>query len=574
MLSAFKRILAACVLLALPLAVYQPCLDGDFLWDDDKYVTQNENLRSLPGLIRCWTNPDAVPGAQWYPLVYTSFWLEYQAWELNPYGYHRDNILLHGLCAVLLWIVLRRLSVPGAFLAACIFALHPVCVESVAWITERKNVLSLSFALASLWAYLSFDGCDEEPDRSWRAYGLALALFVFALLSKTVTVTLPAVIALLLWWKLERLRPTRLLPLIPFFLIGFAAAIATVSIEAGHLGTDRMPFFQELEPLERLIAAGKASWFYIGKLILPVNLSFIYPQLNTDGMSPLSYLPFLAWAALLACWWFKRTQVGRGPLTGVLIYLVVVGPALGFFDIAQMRFSFVADHWVYHASVALIALAAAGIVMALRRLRAVDHRFGRAAVSLPVAALLAFGAMTWRQCHVYQGLEPLWRDVLHKNPEAWIAHLNLGIILTRPESLEEAFPHLEEALRLNPDHFRTRHAMGNVLLGLRRTEEAIPHYQRALELHPTYAAALGNLGLSFQALERVDDAVALYRSATSSTNDTFAAVGHYHLGAIRREQGRLEEAREHFKESLRRVSAFDRPKKALREMNKQAVHVP
>jgi hypothetical protein len=570
--AAIKRFAAACLLLALPLAVYQPCLEGDFIWDDDKYVSQN--LRSFDGLIRCWTGPQATQGSQFYPLVYTSFWLEYRTWGLNPYGYHRNNVLLHGLCSMLFWILLRRLAVPGAFLAASIFALHPVCVESVAWITERKNVLSLAFALASLLAYLRFAGCfsgedgtaGETPTRRWAMYGISLFLFACALLSKTVTATLPVVIVLLIWWKSGKISRSRLLPLLPFFAVGCLMALLTMSVEADHMGTDRMPFFQELAFPERLIAAGKASWFYAGKLIRPVNLCFIYPQLATVVASPLSYVPLIGIVTLAGLLWALQQCIGRGPLAAVLIYLVVVGPALGFFDIAQMRFSFVADHWVYHASTALIALGAAGVALAGRRLGTIDPRLAGAACVVPTAALLALGGLTWKQCHIYQGLEPLWRDVLRKNPEAWIAHLNLGIMLTKPESLDEALPHLEEAVRLNPDHFRTRHAMGNVLVGRKRSEEAVVHYRRALDIHPTYAAALGNLGLALQSLDRIEEAKTLYENATLSDDAAFAAVGHYHIGLLLLKEGRRDAAKQQFLKSLNRSPNFGRPKQALANM--------
>src|SRR4051812_47674469 len=231
---------APVALLAITLLAYIPAMRGGFIWDDDYYVTLNRSLRSFDGIQQIWTgifpNPREYPrfaGPQYYPMTYTSFWLQtrFQNWSqpLSPFPFHLVSVLLHGASAVMLWVILRKLAVPGPWVIAAIFALHPVQVESVAWITERKNVLSGAFYFASLLVYLRFAGLDPappfDPEQKFalprergKVYSLALVLFACALLSKTVTGSLPAVVLLLIWWKRGRIRLKEdVLPLLPFF---------------------------------------------------------------------------------------------------------------------------------------------------------------------------------------------------------------------------------------------------------------------------------------------------------------------------------------------------------------------
>ncbi len=244
------RALPALGLFLLTLLAYLPALGNGFVWDDDDYVTANPTLRSLAGLARIWLEPGAVP--QYYPLTFTTLWLNYQIGGVAPFGYHLVNILLHATSAVLLWRVLRALSVPGALVAAALFAVHPVNVESVAWATERKNTLSGVLYLGSMLAYLRFAGIGSSPrdatrgDTTWRArfategstatWALALVLFLLGLLSKTVVCTLPAALVLLLWWQRGRLVARDLAWLAPFFVLGAALALVTVRMESGHVG--------------------------------------------------------------------------------------------------------------------------------------------------------------------------------------------------------------------------------------------------------------------------------------------------------------------------------------------------
>lgn len=559
----------ALLLILMALMAYRPALEAGFIWDDDVYVTENPNLYDVAGLVRSWTDPASTPGAQFYPLVYTSFWWEYGNWGLNPFGYHLDNVLLHGLTAVFLWRVLRALKCRGAWLAAAIFAVHPVMVESVAWVTERKNVLSGMFMTASLLSYLRFARLGEEAQPARREWGflvLALTLFAGALLSKTVTCTLPVVILLLVWWRRGEFARRDVLPLVPMFAVGVGLALLTISVERRHMGTEDMLFFRGLTFPLRVLIAGRAAWFYVRKLLWPDSLSFIYPQLEIGPRSVAPYLCLLAGAVVVVGLWAARRRIGRGPLTGVLAYLVMVGPALGFFDVAQMRYSLVADHWVYHGGMAVAALlgtALQGLTDRMPRRGA-----GRvAAWAIAAALLLALGTLTWRQCRVYRNLETLWRDVVARNPEGWMPRTNLGRLLTEQGKADEALPHLEEAVRLMPDHYIVQNEMGNVLYHLGRVEESLAFYRRAMELMPFYRGGLENLGTALQALGRTDEAVALYEEAIASSDPAYAAVGHYRLGRVLQRQGRTDEAVEHFHASLRLAPGYFKPQLALQLMN-------
>jgi len=436
-----RTALAALGLLALLLA-YEPALRAGFIWDDDVYVTDNANLVEPGGLRRIWLEPRTSP--QYYPVVHTSFWIEQRLWGSAPFGYHLVNVLLHFAAALLVWRLLERLGVPGAALAAAVFALHPVHVESVAWVTERKNVLSGVLYLAAFLAYLRFDA--GGPGR-WRAYALASGLFLGALGSKTVTASLPAAVAVVLWWRDGRLEPRRLAPLLPLLALGAAAGLATAWLEAAHVGASGEEW--SLSPVGRCLVAARALWFYLGKLAWPAPLSFIYPRWEIDPAQPWQWLPLGAALALGAGLWALRGRLGRGPLAAALLFAGTLFPALGFLNVYPHRFSYVADHFQYHASLAPIALAAAA---AARGARALGPRLPAAAPGV-LALLLcaALGARSWQQAHVYRDRETLWRATVAENPRSFLAHNSLANILLRRGEIEDALRHYRVAVAIRPD---------------------------------------------------------------------------------------------------------------------------
>ncbi len=463
-LVAFAIFLLACV-------VYLPALRDHFIWDDDLYVTENRTLTSLDGLRRIWTEPTV--NVQYYPLVHTSFWVERHLWGLRPFGYHLNNVLLHAANAVLLWCVLRRLEVRGAWLAGAIFAVHPMTVESVAWITERKNVLSTFFYLFALLSYFRFSPPENEnAPRHWRFYLLALALFVCALLSKTVTCSLPAAILLIVWWKRGKISLRELLPTIPFFAFGALFGAGTAWLEKHTVGAHGSDY--ALTFFDRCVLAARALCFYAAKLVWPAELIFIYPRWHIDAAQLWQWAFAIAAVAVVAMLWILRKKIGRGPLVAVLFFAATLFPALGFVDVFPFRYSFVADHFQYLASLGLIALLAA----LLTRFAAM-HRI---VVPIVGAMLLWLGALTWLQCGVYYNLETLWRDTLEKNNDALIAHFNLANLLAKSAQHDEALAHYAEVLRINPKFFEALANRAGVLEKTGHRDLAGADLMQALEL--------------------------------------------------------------------------------------------
>jgi len=381
-------------LIVATLIAYAPALRAGFIWDDDAYVSENQTLRSGDGLRKIWFELGATP--QYYPLVFTTFWAEYQIWEARPTGYHLINVLLHALSAVLLWRLLRLLGVPGAWIGAAVFALHPVNVESVAWISERKNVLSGMFYLSSALAYFHFDArlLSTDAGRA-RIYALSLFLFLCALLSKTVTATLPAALLLVIWWKRGRVRWRDFQRVLPFFVLGMVFGLVTAWTERIHVGATGASW--NFGPLDRVLIAGRAVWFYASKLVWPNELTFIYPHWRIDSQIWWQFLFPVAALALLAALWFLRGRIGRGPLVAALFFGGTLVPALGFFNVYPMRYSFVADHFQYLAGIGLITLAVAAGTSAIAKF---DDDRKRMTAIVAALVLLVLGTLTWQQARI------------------------------------------------------------------------------------------------------------------------------------------------------------------------------
>lgn len=534
--------IAAGILVVLPLIAYIPAMQAGYIWDDDSYVTENETLTSTDGLGDIWFSIGATP--QYYPLVFTSFWLEYRLWRLDPAGYHAVNVLLHVINAILLWLVLRRLALPGAWLAAALFAVHPVHVESVAWITERKNILSGVFYLSTLLMYLRFVGIGSPPgdtQRRWHLYGLGTVFFVAALLSKTVTCTLPAVIVLLLWWKRDRLRRTDVVPLVPWLMIGVAMGLLTMALERGHVGAQGEEW--NLSGLERCLLAGRIVWFYLYKLVWPTNLTFIYPRWHVDATSLWWYLFPVTAMAVVGRLTVLRHRVGKGPLVAALFFGGTLVPALGFIDVYPMRYSFVADHFQYLASIGPIALVAALVARAYARVGRTPR--GTAAVYAPAAVVLvALATLTWHQSKVYADAETLWRDTLAKNDTAAIAHINLGNILAQRGEPMEAQAHYERAIEIKPNAAEAYTGLGLIAARQGRLKEAVTLFRKRLELHGGTPQAHTNLATALA--ESGDLASAREQFLIALRLDEHFLDARRKLGAVCMSLGRFDEAVVHF----------------------------
>jgi protein O-mannosyl-transferase len=552
-LGTFTRApIAGGLLLLVTLVAYLPALDGKFIWDDDGHVTTH-SLRSLTGLWRIWTDPRATQ--QYYPLTHSAFWLEYRLWGLNPVGYHLVNVVLHVLGALLLWRILERLAVPGAWLGAAIFALHPVNVESVAWITELKNTLSGVFYLGALLVYLSFDppGAPFPPTgrkkrvkhtRDWRRYSVALGLFVCALLSKTVTASLPAAILLIIWWKEGRLGWRRhVVPLLPLFVIGAALGFATAWLERNLLGAEGEDF--AFTWVDRGLIAGRALWFYVGKLLWPANLIFIYPRWSIDRSAWWQYLYPAAALAVLAALWALRRRVGRGPLVAAFFFGGTLVPALGFFNIYPFIYSFVADHFQYLASLSLITLGAALIAGGLVRLGVWQKPAGHAVCA---ALLLALAALSWQQTHLYKDLETLYRDIIARNPGGSLAYVNLAGLYWQQGRNTEAIEMIRTLIAIRPDYAPAYSKLGVVYASQGQFAEAIAAYRSALALKPGFAEAHYHLGIAHAAQGRQDEAIAEYQ--TVLVTEPHFVEAHYELGRAYATKGRHDEAISEYKEAV------------------------
>ncbi|HYN41591.1 MAG TPA: tetratricopeptide repeat protein [Thermoanaerobaculia bacterium] len=493
-------------LLVLALALvtflaYRPAWHGGKLWDDAAHVTRPE-LQSLDGLGRIWLELGATQ--QYYPLTHTAFWIQHRLWGDDTFGYHLVNISLHLATALLLFAILRTLQVKGAFLASAVFALHPVHVESVAWITELKNTLAGVLFAAAVLAWLRFD-----TTRRKRAYVAALALFVLGLMAKTVVAVLPAGLLVILWWRHGRLEWRRdVAPLAPFFALGLGAGLLTAWVEK-HFIIGALAIQFGLDPLERVLLAGRAFWFYLGKLLWPAELIFFYPRWDFSRVEWWAFLfPVGAVGLAIGAWELRKRW--RGPLAALLFFVIALLPALGFVDIYPFRFSFVADHFQYLASLGVIVFACAAAATWWEPQTGWRRPAG---LAVGLIVLATFAGLTWRQSRLYASAETLYRGTLERNPGSWLALNNLGVIRLERHDDTEAERLFFESLRLNPGYEAALNNCGFVLARRGQVDEAIGYYRRALQVWPDYPDAHVNLGNAQFVTGQLDEAIRHYERA-------------------------------------------------------------
>jgi Flp pilus assembly protein TadD len=513
---------------------YQPAWHGQLLWDDDNCTTPSE-LRSFDGLTRIWFQPRAT--AQYYPLLYTSYWIQQRLWGDSPTGYHLVNLLLHIGCVVLVLKILRFLRIPGAELAAIIFALHPVNVETVAWIAERKNTLSGLFGLAATLWYLRFD-----ENRSGRSYALAVGLFLLGLLSKTAIVTLPLAWLVIFWWKRGAISwRNDVVPSIPFVFLSVTAGLVTRWFE--NVGIGYKTRILDLSLLDRCFIAGRAFWFQLGKLLWPSNLTFVYPRWDINAGVWWQYLFPIGVLGLLVILWTLR-RWSRAPLAGVIIYVLLLLPSLGFLNIYFFVYSFVADHWQYLACLGIITPSASGIVMLTRRLKSWQDWL-EPAITLVLGGVLFI--LTWQQSRMYTDIETLYRTTIARSPACWMAQVNLGNILYKANRIPEAMDLFKQASKIRPAV--AHYSLGNALIDKGRTSEAIEEYRQALRIDPDYAEAFNNLGSALLLTGRTSEAIDQFEQALR-INPGYAEA-HNNLANALVQTGRASEAIDHYKKALR-----------------------
>ena len=482
---------------------YAPAIRAGFIWDDDAHVT-SPALQSWHGLGRIWAEVGATQ--QYYPVLHSAFWLEHRLFVRTPMGYHLVNIALHATAAVLLALLLRRLALRGAILAAWVFALHPVHVESVAWISEQKNTLSTIFYLGAALSYFRFDA-----HRNSCAYVFAYVLFLLGLLTKSVTATLPAALLVVFWWQRGQLSWRRdIWPLAPWLVVGAGAGLFTVWIERSIIGAEGADFGLTL--LERCLLAGRVVWFYAGKLLWPVNLTFIYPRWEIDPGSWMDWLPLVALLGILGGLWHLRTR-SRAPLASTLLFAGSLFPVLGFFNVYPFQYSFVADHFQYLASIPLIAaLANAATVTAVR----VTGMWRHSAPAFGYLLVVGLGVLTWSQAHDYHDNRTLFRATIARNPSCWMAYNNLGKeLMTAKEDLPKAIVHLERAIALRPGYPEAHNNLGLALTQSRRPREAIPHLETSLRLKPNSFQTHNNHGIALAGSGRPEAAVRAFERAAA-----------------------------------------------------------
>jgi Flp pilus assembly protein TadD len=502
----------ALMLVTLAVLAHGSSVRNGFIWDDDFYVTDNQTLRSPAGLREIWIEPRATP--QYYPLVHTSYWIEYRLWGLHPAGYHAVNVAIHAASSVVLWGVLSTLAVPGAWWAAALFAVHPVGVETVAWVTERKNTLSLLFALGAAWCWLRYrfgpgpvaaaarDLSDERSRRPWLA--AAVALFACALLSKTVAAMLVGVLAVIVWWKTGTIRRADVVGLLPLVMIGLPLALLTIWLEKHHVGAGKVPW--NLSFADRLLIAGRAPAFYASKLAWPSALAFFYPRWIVDVRTAWQWLFPLVFMGGLAAAWRSRAAVDRAPCAVLAMYACCLFPALGFFDVYPFKYSFVADHFQYHAMPVLLAAAAAGVTILTPSPRLQRLLVGGTLTVLATASFL--------RCGVFFDLETLYRDTLDKNPTCAAAAHNLGMLFLCQGRQREG----EALVRLGATHAlfadeKSRSLTTLGLLALRRgqTDAAVGLATEAVRIDSTWRSR-GILALALVRAGRTDEARPLWEA--------------------------------------------------------------
>jgi tetratricopeptide (TPR) repeat protein len=558
-----RSVLLGMIVCCATALAYLPAMKADFIWNDDAYVTSHP-LQSLHGLAQIWFKLGATE--QYYPLLHSAFWIEHRFFGDDPAGYHILNLLLHLGSTILFAAVLLKLlrerseasartwapfagdPITAAWLAAAFFALHPVHAATVAWVTEEKNTISLTFYLAAFLCYLRFD-----ETRRARDYLFALALFFLSMLSKTATVTLPAALLVAIWWRRGPLSWTKdVRPLVPWLALGAAAGVFSSWVERHYLGgagAGAQGADFELSPLGHVLLAGRAIWFYLQSLVWPFNLNFIYPRWDLDAGVFWQWLYPLAAVSALAWFWAMRHR-SRTPFAVLALFAGSLFPVLGFVSLYGALYSRVWDHWQYLADLAPLAWAGAGLASAGAW---AGPRFRHAGPTLGVTLCLLLGVLTWRRCGDFQNNEVLYRTTLARNPEGWMAHNNLGLLLAqRPAGLPEAIDHYRAALRLRPDYSAAHNNLGEALLqtpgGL---TEAIGQFEAALRLDPesaeqhyNYANALARVsGRQAAAVDEYEEALRLKPDFMLAQNNLGIALSHI--------DGRMPEAIAHFEEAVR-----------------------
>jgi Flp pilus assembly protein TadD len=487
-----RRQIGTALLVLCTVIAYLPVINAGFIWDDDLLLTRNAQIQSAQGLGEIWLGKNSC---DYTPLTLTVLWFEHALWGYTPTGYHLVNILLHAFAAVLLWRNLSILRIRGAWVAALLFAIHPVNVASVAWIAELKNTLSGVFFFASILAFLLWWKKTNE-----NFYFGSLLLFALAGLSKGAVVTLPVVLCGCLLWMNKKVTRADLIRLLPFALIATTVGLLTVRYQS------RAPDYQlfSFDLASRVARAGTTIWLYLSEIFWPIKLSPMFAQWQPNVRSAMAFLPTAICAGLLSILFWKRKNWGRAPIFVFGYFLLLLSPALGFVWMALQQQIACADWWQYLAAPGIFAGVAAGFCV-------ISDRFRNA--RLPLFALLGFVLsflliQTWRRGEIYESAEAYCRAVLAETPHVWTLQTNLGIALERRGEFAEAIAHHRQSLRDNPKYMEAHNNLGNALRGLGNLREAESEFRTALQFNRANPVVLSNLADTCFALGKIGDALA------------------------------------------------------------------
>jgi len=507
---------------------FLPALRAGFVFDDWIILVQQPLIRAADGLRRIWFTAEAP---DYYPVLWTAWWLQWRLWAASPLGYHLVNLLLHAANCVALLHVLRRLRIPGALFAVLLFAVHPVNVATVAWVSEQKNTLSMLFFLATVLAYLNF-----EDAGGWQWYAVSLGCFAVSLLAKPGAVMWPVVLLGLAWRRRGHVEWRDFGRSLPFAVLSVAAGLAAIWFQAVRvLGGEpaRTDGFWA-----RLAGAGWAVWFYLYKALVPLRLCMIYPRWDIRPTNPVVYLPLLLLVAAAVCCWLYRDSWGRDVLTGAGYYVVMLFPVLGFFNQGFYRYSFVADQWQYLPIIGVVVL------IAVIGCRVFPSRRAVGAI-----VVIALGVLSWRQSLLYANDETLWRDTVAKNPSAWLAQYNLGVILAGQGQMDEAISAYQQALRFKPDDVLAHINLGAAYAQKRELVSARAEFLQAIALKPNNSDAHANLGMVDLDQGRTAEAVQQFQAALRIESQPEPI--HIALGLALGRLNRIEESAAVFEEVLR-----------------------
>jgi tetratricopeptide (TPR) repeat protein len=511
--------------------IYWPALRGDFIWDDQWYIATNPLLHDGTGLWKFWFRPGSW--VEYYPIQETVLWAQWQLWGNDTLGYHLTNLFLHVGNALLVWHLLSKFGLRFAWLGGLIFAIHPVQVESVAYICELKNTLSLTFYLLAMIAWI-----DYEAGKSTRDHQRALGLFLVAMLCKISMAPFPAVILLYAWWKRGRIEWGDVKACLPFVLI--TLVLVVVTIWAGNVYYKASHYLVPDTPLRgvlsRIDAIGLNASVYFARCFLPVDIMLVYPQWPLHPHALIEYSPWLILLALTSTLWWKRRSWGRHGLLGLGFFLISLSPFLGLTAVAYMNFIWVMDHFLYIPIIGLIGLVVAGFEGVNAQIPAWSRPWA-------VGGIASLFALMAAVSHAFAGLfvseEVLWTHILLRNPASWLAHENLGSKLFNLKRYQEAIAQEEAAIILQPDSWDGHYNLAVALEQIGRIPEAQQQYRKVLELNPENAATYRSLGAILQRNGDLAEAETLFRQGLKIAPGDVTLCAH--LAEILSQTGRVPE---------------------------------